>query len=669
MKQIALFFYILLVSAHARGIFVAVDGNDATGDGSLSFPYRTVAKASTATAPGDTVYIRGGVYNQKEYYIIAEGTASQPIVFIAYGNEQPIFDGAGISMGSTESLFRFRDCSYVEANGIEVRNSTGRGFSYYESEHVVIRNCKVHHNQYRGIGGGGHYVLIDSNEVYQNCLINEDEAMGGGGGWPGAIASTTRADGSRSRCFSVRNNVVYENWGEAIIALHADTAEVVGNTIRDGYSNNIYVDHSQHVLVANNFIRNLDPRYMRKAKGGTAYGVALAVENTDNPYYALDDVKIINNLIMNTGRGISYWHDSNNPDTSNTYRNILIAHNVIKNSEDYALRAFLVDAGHTPPANVRVYNNIIYSGKNGKAVDIENPEAWTFGHNIWPDGVPTCAQEPNSFAMNPGCQDTSLTAAPLGYKLYPHSMAVGRGCSVDVTGDFRGNPRPATSPCIGIHELGNYVNVAVKLFLQGPFVTSNMNLHPDMPLASPYGNDPLYLHHRLDSRPEHISDWVSLSLRISPDGADIATTSGLLRRDGWIVADNGADVVARFGDVAEGSYYIVARHRNHGAVLSATAVALTRATAQTCDLSLQANIYGHSAAPLTEGICGLWAGDCNGDGFIQTQDYVLWHRDWLTAAVGYLAGDFDFEGTADLADFMLWQTNARQGVATAPELR
>ena len=51
-------------SIPADAKYVAVDGNDATGDGSLANPFATVARAVSAVSSGGTVVLRGGVYNQ-----------------------------------------------------------------------------------------------------------------------------------------------------------------------------------------------------------------------------------------------------------------------------------------------------------------------------------------------------------------------------------------------------------------------------------------------------------------------------------------------------------------------------------------------------------------------------------------------------------------------------
>lgn len=66
-------------------------GNDAD-DGSLSHPWRTMQRGVRHLRPGDTLYLRGGVYYEK-VFLTQSGTIESPIVIAAYPNELPILDG------------------------------------------------------------------------------------------------------------------------------------------------------------------------------------------------------------------------------------------------------------------------------------------------------------------------------------------------------------------------------------------------------------------------------------------------------------------------------------------------------------------------------------------------------------------------------------------------
>jgi hypothetical protein len=69
-----------------------VKGNNAN-PGTLSAPYKTVAKSISRLTPGDTLYLREGTYRESDISIAVHGTASGPITIRNYPGEKPIIDG------------------------------------------------------------------------------------------------------------------------------------------------------------------------------------------------------------------------------------------------------------------------------------------------------------------------------------------------------------------------------------------------------------------------------------------------------------------------------------------------------------------------------------------------------------------------------------------------
>ena len=56
-------------------------------------------------------------------------------------------------------------------------------------------------------------------------------------------------------------------------------------------------------------------------------------------------------------------------------------------------------------------------------------------------------------------------------------------------------------------------------------------------------------------------------------GTKVATRAGFLKSDGTIVDTNGTSPL-QFAGLGEGNYYVVVRHRNHLAIMSASAISL-----------------------------------------------------------------------------------------------
>jgi hypothetical protein len=105
--------------------YIAANGSD-SNPGTLAQPWRTFAHAYTKVIAGDTVYVRGGTYNQR----IApskSGTADARITFAAYPGETPIIVGTS---NSTE-----KQLVYISGRNYQ----TLQGFTFQSATHWVDR--------------------------------------------------------------------------------------------------------------------------------------------------------------------------------------------------------------------------------------------------------------------------------------------------------------------------------------------------------------------------------------------------------------------------------------------------------------------------------------------------------------------------------------------------
>ena len=193
------------MSPGRREIFVALDGDDVGGDGTINSPYQTLQRAAIDAAPGDVIYVRGGLYaGAKDVVYDAHGSAAQPIAIRPYHGETVTFDGRDAGIGDNSSVILICCSSHIVFEGFEVQNSLGRGLSVYESHHVVIRNNRIHDVRSRGLGGGGDNLVFEGNGVWRAVLENEGETMSGG--WSAAVSTYRRADGSDSTNITIRDN-------------------------------------------------------------------------------------------------------------------------------------------------------------------------------------------------------------------------------------------------------------------------------------------------------------------------------------------------------------------------------------------------------------------------------------------------------------------------------
>jgi hypothetical protein len=436
--------------ASGKSIFVAFDGSDTAGDGSLSQPYRAIEKGCAAALPGDAIALRGGTWNTALESCSAKGTADQPVHVRPHSGESVVLDATGYTLASNQHVLQVTHANWVVVDGIEVRGSSGRGVGYYESTGVMLRNLKVHDVAFRALGGGGDEIVIENNEVWNASLTNANNSSGGSG-WPGAIQTYARADGSPSKNVVIRNNYVHDAWGECVIALFADGVTIEGNRLRDCYSVSLYVDNSKNVRVERNQIWTTTDKYNKN--GARASGITFASESYGGsvPKQAIENLVIANNLITQTGMGISRWQDPANTLAHNTWNGVQILHNGIRGATKVSL--YIESVGSLPaPAGGIVMNNVIWKGAGGDAV-LEDANAWQVGPNAWPDGKPGADASAASITGDPGMLGPLSADDPNGFRLGPSSPCEEQGAPAPpVTTDFWCAPRSPSSPSLGIHE-------------------------------------------------------------------------------------------------------------------------------------------------------------------------------------------------------------------------
>ena len=92
----------MVVQAEGTGnaFYVSTEGDDAN-DGSLDKPFRTIQKAVDVMQPGDTCYVRGGVYHE-EVKPAKSGTEGSPITITNYEDEEVVVSGCKQITGWTK---------------------------------------------------------------------------------------------------------------------------------------------------------------------------------------------------------------------------------------------------------------------------------------------------------------------------------------------------------------------------------------------------------------------------------------------------------------------------------------------------------------------------------------------------------------------------------------
>jgi hypothetical protein len=261
-------------TAVAADYFVAPTGNDAASGTTQSKPFRTVRRGvEAATQPGDTVWLRGGVYladstwgNQLSFRY--SGTATAPITFRNYPGEVPILDGSALyedgASGVEPVAPTTAPVAFVRVIGLVARNwgtsgfsngwpenepnlassnlsfinciadSNGvNGFSFAGAENVTIQNSIAAHNGARPpswssgfslFGARGNNIL-DGNVAFENVDVSAFPEFNGlptdGNGF---ILDEGTTHGY------VVNNIAFRNGGACMKVTLSSGATIMNNT-------------------------------------------------------------------------------------------------------------------------------------------------------------------------------------------------------------------------------------------------------------------------------------------------------------------------------------------------------------------------------------------------------------------------------------------------------
>ncbi|QQS30802.1 MAG: hypothetical protein IPM47_07715 [Sphingobacteriales bacterium] len=217
----------------------------------------------------------------------------------------------------------------------------------------------------------------------------------------------------------------------------------------------------------------------------------------------------------------------------------------------------------------------------------------------------------------------------------------------------------------GFHQpdLEMIVKLLAKVYLEGPYNGAGMNtilqsMPPVFPNVQPYNGAPWNYNggENLVSVPANAVDWLLIELRDNafnpvPGGKRAA----VLLADGSLRDIDGTPGASFIGTVP-GNYYIIVRHRNHLAVMSASQIAIPNGAAYDFTISATQATGSGQLKELNPGIFGLFAGDMNADGVLSVADFNFY---LLSSGVNvYNDADLNLDKQITVGDFNLYQPNA-----------
>jgi Right handed beta helix region/Protein of unknown function (DUF1565) len=162
----------------ASDYYVSTNGSDAD-PGTAAQPFRTITHAYTHVAPGVTIHVLPGLYEDYTphwgLHLSKSGKANQPIVLQSTVQGGAVIDGQNAA-NRNEGIYL--DGSYNVVDGFEIRNSPNGGIAIYGDGNSILNN-EIHHNgnppSTSGNGKDGVYSdehtadnLYEANSIHDN---------------------------------------------------------------------------------------------------------------------------------------------------------------------------------------------------------------------------------------------------------------------------------------------------------------------------------------------------------------------------------------------------------------------------------------------------------------------------------------------------------------------
>jgi hypothetical protein len=416
-------------AATGREYYVALNGDD-SNPGTFEEPWRTIQKAADTMVAGDTVVVRGGVY-QEMVTLPRSGLNGQYITFQAYPGENPVLDGNG----SLYAGFRgYDEKRHLVIDGFEIRRYVGKGILFEPGSaragDLIVRNNVVH--DIRGFG----IVITDAENVEVSNNIIYD------------ISQFTGIFHERVTNVDIHHNTVYWcNHNGIMLSFQSDKNFIHHNiAFRNSCGDDVrYAGIAIEVDSENNTVYN-----------NLIYDNCHAGYLTNSP-----NNRIYHNVIYgNTEAQVSQGPWDGSFPTGNSYRNNIFVVPYNDNPSDPTHRAVTFwGSGYNPLNNSFDYNLYYYvDGPDMNAMIAAWPDVYSFAE--WQ----AMGKEANGVLGDPNFVDPESA----DFQLQSNSIAIDKGLDVGIAEDFMNQSRPIGNGFdIGAYEFAG--DVPSPTFSDVPF--------------------------------------------------------------------------------------------------------------------------------------------------------------------------------------------------------
>ena len=155
-----LLFVVLQTSVFAvwgKDLYVAPNGSDKNSGSSATSPLATIAAASNRAAPGDTVYLISGQY-QESIVPVTSGTAAQPITYKSFGAGPAVISNVKVGIYVNSVAYITFDGISVNGTNPPPKATVNTFVAITNSNHIVVKNGNFQYaNGWAGFDITGRY--------------------------------------------------------------------------------------------------------------------------------------------------------------------------------------------------------------------------------------------------------------------------------------------------------------------------------------------------------------------------------------------------------------------------------------------------------------------------------------------------------------------------------
>lgn len=324
--------------------YVAPDGADGDGRGSINEPWQNLAYAVTVVSPGDTIFMRGGTHLMHEVYVDRNrgrgGAPGQYLTIKAYPGEEPILEYGSRRLIIWADYVRVEGLYFTGTEDLWRCDAFGTGLQIVNNKFVGPQP------QFGAIETGGTDILIEGNEIRlesggntrdhgiyvhagENITIRNN-IIAGSQGYGLHVFDQPKSGGTDTlvlKNFVIEDNVIQESRTRAgiIVAKTDDNGQV----------------RIENLTIQNNVI-----------SGNALSGIVVKNVNEADPGGVIENVTIQNNVISENGLAgiiVSTFNESR----PENIKNIKIQKNIIFGNLENGVKIF-------PGTDIRVYNNTFH---------------------------------------------------------------------------------------------------------------------------------------------------------------------------------------------------------------------------------------------------------------------------------------------------------------------